>query len=294
MNRKRLGVIVALHLALLVFWGLTAADQAYAREKKIGILLVAFGSSLPEAQISFVNIDRKVREAFPGVPVRWAYTSSIIRKKFAKQGRHLDSPKEALTKMIEEGFTHVAVQSLHTISGEEYNELLHTVQTFHDSEGFEDILVGYPLLASQEDMEKMTKALLANIPRERKKDEGVVLMGHGSHHPSNAFYAALMFQIQRKDPNVFIGCVEGYPDIDVIKEMLKEKKIKKVYLMPLMSVAGDHARNDMAGESEDSWVSVLNKAGIESIPILRGTAEYDNVVDIWVDHLREALAHFES
>ena len=294
MNRKKLGVIVALLLALLVGRCLIATDQGYAKQKKIGILLVAFGSSLPEAQVSFINIDRMVKEAFPEVPVRWAYTSSIIRKKFAKRGKQLDSPEDALKKMNEEGFTHVAVQSLHTISGEEYHDLVRSVETFQDSDGFEDIMVGYPLLASQQDMQKITEALLANIPKERKRDEGVVLMGHGSHHPSNAFYAALMFQIQRKDPNVFIGCVEGYPDIDVIKEMLNEKKIKKVYLMPLMSVAGDHARNDMAGKGEDSWVSVLTKAGIESFPILKGTAEYDNVVDIWVDHLREALGGFES
>ena len=294
MNRKKRSVIVALYLALLIGWGLTAAEHGYTRQKKIGILLVTFGSSLPEAQVSFENIDRKVKEAFPEVPVRWAYTSSIIRKKFAKQGKHLDSPEDALKKMKEEGFTHVAVQSLHTISGEEYNDLLRSVQTFRDSDGFKDIIVGYPLLSSQADMVKMTKALLANIPKERKKEEGVVFMGHGSPHPNNAFYAALMFQIQRKDPNVFIGCVEGYPEIDVIKEMLQEKKIKKVYLMPLMSVAGDHARNDMAGRGEDSWVFVLNQAGIESIPILKGTAEYDNVVDIWVDHLREALGRFES
>ena len=294
MNRKKITIIFALLLLVSVGWGLATLGHGYAGQKKIGILLVTFGSSLPEAQVSFENIDRKVRQAFPEVPVRWAYTSSIIRKKFAKQGKQLDSPDSALKKMNEEGFTHVAVQSLHTINGEEYDELLRSVETFQGLNGFEDIVVGYPLLTSQEDMERVTAALLTNIPKERKKEEGVVFMGHGSHHPSNAFYAALMFQIQRKDPNVFIGCVEGYPEIDVIKEMLQEKKIKKVYLMPLMSVAGDHARNDMAGKGEDSWVSVLTKAGIESLPILKGTAEYDNVVDIWVDHLREALAHFES
>ncbi len=196
--------------------------------------------------------------------------------------------------MLEQGFTHVAVQSLHTIGGKEYQELLRSVRRFDDSDGFERIRVGNPLLSTQKDLEKMTTALLENIPKEREKGDGVVFMGHGTHHPSNAFYAALMFQIQRKDPNVFIGTVEGYPQIDDIKEMLLEKKIKKAYLMPLLSVAGDHARKDMAGDDEKSWVSILTKIGIECIPILKGTAEYDNVVDIWVDHLRVALAHFKS
>jgi sirohydrochlorin cobaltochelatase len=30
----------------------------------------------------------------------------------------------------------------------------------------------------------------------------MLLMGQGTHHPSSAFYAALMWQLQLKDPNV--------------------------------------------------------------------------------------------
>ena len=291
-NRKRIAAIFILLLTFFIGTSTWAGDNKNKKPKRIGILLVAFGSSLPEAQVSFENIDKKVKAAFPRLPVRWAYTSSMIRKKLAKQGKHLDSPKGALTKMSKEGFTHVAVQSLHTISGKEYNELLRAVRRSQDSGGFERIRVGYPLLYAQEDLEKMTEALLENIPKERNKGDGVVLMGHGTHHPSNAIYAALMFQIQRKDPNVFIGCVNSYPEIKDIKEMLLEKKIKKAYLMPLMSVAGDHARKDMAGDGEESWISILTKIGIECIPILKGTAEYDNVVEIWVGHLGAELAYF--
>jgi sirohydrochlorin cobaltochelatase len=38
----------------------------------------------------------------------------------------------------------------------------------------------------------------------------------------------------------------------LIKELLLNKKIKKAYLMPFMSVAGDYAKNDMAGDEDDS------------------------------------------
>ena len=269
-----------------------AGDHGHKKSKKVGILLVTFGSTIPEAQVSFDNIDRSVKAAYPGIPVRWAYTSSIIRKKLAKEGKHLDSPEVALAKMLEEEFTHVAVQSLHTIGGEEFHDLRRSAHAFHYPGGFQRILVGYPLLATQKDMERTAEAILQNIQKERKKNEAVVLMGHGTHHPSNAFYAALMFQVQRKDPNVFIGCVEGYPEIDEIKAMLKEKNIKKAYLMPFMSVAGDHARNDMAGPEEDSWKSILSASGIECVPILKGTAEYANFVQIWVDHLGSVLSHY--
>ena len=294
MNKNRLISAMAIFLAIslsTIAWA--GGDHGHKAPKKVGILLVAFGSSKASAQVSFENIDRKTKAAFPAVPVRWAYTSSIIRQKLAQQGQHLDSPEVALAKMMEDGFTHVAVQSLHTIGGAEYHDLRRTVSAFRLMGEFKRIILGYPLLSTQEDMRQAVKSILANIPRERKKNEAVILMGHGTHHPSNAFYAALMFQLQLEDPNIFVGTVEGYPEIGLIKKLLLEKKIKKAYLMPFMSVAGDHAQNDMAGDEDDSWKSILTKAGITCIPILKGTAEYDNFVDIWVSHIRGPMSHFD-
>ena len=231
---------------------------------------MAFGSSEASAQVSFANIDKKVKEAYPDLPVRWAYTSYVIREKLAKQGKLLDSPEVALARMQDEKFTHVAVQSLHTIGGAEYHDLRRTVGAFKMMGGFERVILGYPLMSTQEDMQRTVAAILQTIPKEREKNEAVVLMGHGTHHPSNAFYAALMFQLQLKDPNIFVGTVEGYPDVGLIQELVLKKKIKKAYLMPFMSVAGDHAKNDMAGDEDDSWKSILTKAGIVCVPVTQG------------------------
>jgi sirohydrochlorin cobaltochelatase len=293
MQRRWLGVAAGLMVVLFMATAVMAsAGHGEKHPKKVGILLVAFGSSEASAQVSFDNIDRKVKEAYPGIPVRWAYTSHIIRNKLAKQGKMLDSPEVALAKMRDEKFTHVAVASLHTIPGAEYHDLRRSVGAFKVMGGFERVILAYPLMATQEDMVRVVDGILATIPKERKKDEAVVLMGHGTHHPSNAFYAALMFQLQLRDPNILVGTVEGYPDLDLIQELLRKKKIKKLYLMPFMSVAGDHAKNDMAGDEDDSWKSILTKAGFECVPVLKGTAEYDEFADIWVDHVGGPLSHF--
>jgi sirohydrochlorin cobaltochelatase len=262
-------------------------------EKKVGILLVAFGSSEASAQVSFDNIEKKVGAAYPDIPSRWAYTSHIIRRKLAKQGQLLDSPEVALAKMADEGFTHVAVQSLHTIGGSEYHDLRRTVGAFKMMGKFQRIILGYPLLATQTDMARAVAGIRSIIPKARKADEAVVLMGHGTHHPANAFYAALMFQLQLEDPNIYVGTVEGYPDIETIKALLGKNKIKRAYLIPFMSVAGDHAKNDMAGSENDSWKSILTQAGIQCVPILKGTAEHDVFAAIWVDHIKGPLSHFK-
>lgn len=292
---KQTNKILILVIAVLFFCAASCmASSGHNREqnKKMGILLVAFGSSEASAQISFENIDARVKARYPGIPVQWAYTSHMIRTKLARQGKYLDSPEVALAKMMDQKFTHVAVQSLHTILGAEYDDLKKTIDAYKIMGGFQNILLGYPLMATQADMERTVDAVFAIIPKERKKDEAVVLMGHGSHHPANAFYAALMFQLQLKDPHIFVGTVEGYPDVGLIQGLIQKKNLKTVWLMPLMSVAGDHAKNDMAGDEADSWKTIFTASGIHCIPVLKGTAEHDVFVDIWVDHIAGSLQHF--
>ncbi|MDL2329984.1 sirohydrochlorin cobaltochelatase [Desulfosarcina sp. OttesenSCG-928-A07] len=293
MKTKRCSLMMAICFVAALPFCAMASGHGSPSPKKVGILLVAFGSSEASAQVSFSNIEKKVKATFPDIPVRWAYTSHIIREKLTKEGKVLNSPATALARMQDEKFTHVAVQSLHTIDGEEYHDLNRTVASFRSMGGFQKIMLGYPLLSTQADFERVATAIFQVIPKTRKASDAVLLMGHGTPHPANAFYAAMMFQLQLQDPNVFVGTVEGYPEIDVILDMLVKKNIKKTYLMPFMSVAGDHAKNDMAGKEADSWKSVLEKAGITCETVLKGTAEYDAFVDIWVDHLKVCLNHFK-
>ena len=271
-----------------------AGGHGEKKAEKKGILLVAFGTSVPSAQKALDAIDKAAKDRFPETEIRWAYTSKIIRHKLAKEGKILLSPAEALAKMADEDFTHVAVQSFHSMAGAEFHDLFETAKAFQRMpEGMERVIIGRPLLSSAEDMKRVAQAILSNVPKERKKDEAVVLMGHGSHHPGNAVYAAMAYVFNKLDPNVSVGTVEGYPEIADVQEELLARGNKVAWLMPFMSVAGDHALNDMAGDEEDSWKSILSKAGIECRPVLKGTAEYPEVVDVWLDHLAGAFGHFE-
>jgi len=292
---SKVGVIyvVIVSLVFLVLSVEFSHGHGERMSEKKGILLVAFGTTVPEAQISFENIERSVKKTFPGVPVRWGYTSRTIIRKMAEKGKHLATPEEALSSMMRENFTHVAVQSLHVIPGAEFHGLVKNVQRFAGmSKGLKKVIVGDPLMTTSEDVQRVAENFFRIIPPERGKTDAVVFMGHGTHHPANVYYAALNYHVQKLDPNVFVGTVEGWPEIDDITSDLKNNRIKKAYLMPFMTVAGDHARNDMAGPSADSWKSMLEKEGINCVVVLKGTAEFQEFVDIWVDHLRAAFEHF--
>ena len=269
------------------------AAHGEKKQEKKAILLVAFGTSDPEARKVFDRIDEHTRKAFSGVEVRWAFTSKIIRAKLAKEGKILDSPEMAMARLMTDGYTHVAVLSLHTIPGEEFHELYQNAQLFGQmAGGFEKILVARPLLSSAKDMETVAAALVKNIPG-RKPADAVLFMGHGTgHHPADALYLAMNQVFQEIDPKAFVGTVEGKLTIETLLPKLKQLKTKKVYLVPLMSVAGDHAKNDMAGDEPESWKSILTQAGYSCETILKGTADYPEILEVWLDHLRTVLAHF--
>jgi sirohydrochlorin cobaltochelatase len=261
--------------------------NAQGRKKK-GILLVTFGTSIAKAQLAFDNIDTQVSKAFPDNDIHWAYTSKFIRKKLKKQGKIIDSPAQALANMAEEGYTHVAVQSLHMMPGEEYDNLVKTVMAFNDMpKGIKVALTGVPLMYKHKDMQTFASIMLENISKERKGVDAVVFMGHGTHHHANIYYPGLQYYISKIDKDVFLGIVELIPLLEDILPSLKANKYKKILLVPLMSVAGDHAVNDMSGDEEDSWKSQLEKEGFKVESLLKGMAEYNNIVEIWIKHLRD-------
>jgi sirohydrochlorin cobaltochelatase len=278
-----------LFIILIALCG-TALAGPKERPQKKGILLVAFGTTVPEARSALDHIGEQAAQRFADLEIRWAYSSRIVRAKLAAEGHNFDSPAMALARMMDDGFTHVAVQSLHTIPGEEFHGLHQTVQAFSGlPKGMDSVVLGLPLLADPDDVQACARAIMASLPPERKPGEAVVFLGHGTHHPANIYYPGLQYSLSRLDPLVLVGTVDGTPSLDDVRAVLKERKVSTVYLQPFMAVAGDHAVNDMAGDEEDSWKSVLKADGLTCVPVLRGTAEFPAFVDIWLDHLQAAL-----
>jgi sirohydrochlorin cobaltochelatase len=295
MKRKILAFAMAVACLSLIS-NFAEAKSKGKKEMKKAILLVAFGTSDPEAAKSFENIERLAKKRFPGILIKWAYTSSFIRKKLAKQGKIFDSPELALAKLAEEGYTHVAAQSLHTIPGAEYDELKAVVVKTQDSPAmFQKLELGQPLLCNYPTMRKVMEIMLKQVPKDRKKDDAVIFMGHGSeHHSSDLIYVAAAYVLSMMDKNAFLGTVEGHPDFNDVLADCRKNGIRKAYLMPFMSVAGDHAKNDLAGDEDDSWKSLFKKAGIETKCILKGSAEFDEIANIWLDHLQFALEKIDK
>lgn len=176
------------------------------------------------------------------------------------------------------------------------------------SGGFERIAAGQPLLSSQEDMEQLARMLAEELLGASGDEKSVlVLMGHGSAKKpeANRIYAEMEQAFRRigRD-DVFVATVEGTPTLEDVMTALEAgkksataqnyaaasgaDKASAVILAPLMIVAGDHAKNDMAGPEEDSWKSRFEAAGYQVKAVLRGLGEYPAVQEMLAEHARRA------
>lgn len=255
---------------------------------KKAILVVSFGTSYHDTgEANIGAVENKIKSTFPDYDVKRAFTSNMIIKKIRQRDNIIiDTPEEALLKIKDENYEEVIVQPLHIIPGEEYEKILFVYNKHKDS--FKKITIGKPILYNINHYNEAIEALRFQLPI-LNDDSAVVLMGHGSEHFANACYSCLQQFLNDAKLNVFVGTVEGYPEIDKIIRILKERKIKKVTLMPYMLVAGDHARNDMASEDEDSWKSILIKEGFEVNVYLYGLGENLEYQKIYVNRVREAI-----
>lgn len=273
------------------------AAAAPASAGKKAILVVSFGTTFPDTMKTTIEAtENKIRAEFPDYEVRRAFSSRIIIKRLAERdGIKIDTEKEALNRLKAEGYTEVIVQPMQITPGTEYELIEGVVKHAQMAKDFARIAIGRPVLYYMGQEEKpddylaAIKALTSQFPVV-KKNEAVMLMGHGGPHPATGSYAVLQAKLQDAGyKNVYVYTVEGYPTLEGTIEKLKADKVKKVTLMPLMLVAGDHANNDMAGDEKDSHKSQLLAAGIKVDTYIHGLGENTEIQDIYVQHIKDAI-----
>ena len=258
---------------------------------KAALLMVHFGTTHDDTRALTIDaINAKAQAAFPELKFQEAYTSRIIIRRLKERGTTKLTPLDAMLKLRSEGYTHLIVQSTNIIDGVEMESLRRDVESALPF--FKEIRVGTPLLYSIEDAEKVASILgnRYNAPAQGKKvsKEHFVLVGHGTYTPSTAIYSQMDYMLKAGGlANFHVGTIEGYPTFDTMLAQLKAGKAKRVTLIPFMFVAGDHAKNDIAGE----WKEMLEKEGFTVSAQLEGLGQIPEIQEIFIDHIRFGLKH---
>lgn len=298
------------------------------------ILLCTFGSTYELPQNTFSAIVKDYEQKYPNADIYLSFTSrTCVSRVGAKIGKYFAQPDLWLRAIGQAGYKTVGVQSLHVIPGEEYLSLMNTDVKKNFMIPFPNIKVAKGACLLVDEVDATAKILYDEFCKAKvDKGEYVVFMGHGNpdqeYNHANNRYSEMEAALQKLDggkKRIFIGTVDygdmmfsyirkelatatSNPQADNAANGKTQQKANgvSVHLIPLMSVAGDHAHNDMAGDLEDkqtiadvnpyepdheaefSWKLKLRKLGYtveDKNCHMIGLGDFAGLRKIWMSHL---------
>lgn len=260
------------------------------------LLVVSFGTSYNDSRrLTIGAIEDKIEKSFPDYSVRRGFTSQIIIDHVNKRDNvKIDNVGEALDRAVANGVKNLVIQPTHLMNGLEYTDLVNEVAEYSDS--FDKVSVGEPLLTTDDDFNKVIKAITDATKEYDDGETAICFMGHGTEADSNSVYAKMQTMLTDAGyANYYVGTVEATPSLDDVLEKVKANSAyKKVVLEPLMTVAGDHANNDMAGDEDGSWKKTFEDAGYEVNCVVKGLGEMEGIQDIFVEHAKAAVENLSK
>ncbi len=315
----------------------TAVNNIVKSQKKNDkvILVVAFGSTWEQAYDTFDKVVSDYKAQFTGWDVYLSFSSAICINN-ARAGENVAprdyyDPEHFLTAIGLCGYKQIVVQSLQVIPGEEYRRVRDSyVKDFMNNRNndFTDaymksldrqVVVGTPLMGADDDVLELANVLVkeSDIKSVIDANGSVAFMGHGNpenydYYGANVRYTELELALQLIYPKMWVGTVDMEDNYvgDVVARMQEDEVTSgDVQIYPLMSIAGDHAHNDMADVTDvESWINVMTLAGYDASTYednftevcwknydktegyIPGLAERSKVRALWIQHTREAIA----
>lgn len=232
-----------------------------SREK--AVLAVSFGTTVSgEDEACIRPIEDRLREAFPDHEIRRAFTSRGILGKLAQKGVFIENETDAIVRLRREGFEEITVVPTTVIPGGEYEKIRAASSGCRLSE---------PLLCCADDLCWLSGLLSGIIAQEERP---VLLMGHGTDHAADGIYAQLQKALP---PDAFLACLHGGISLESILPDLDRIPGRQLTLMPLMLVAGRHAREHLAGSGSDSWKRILEAWGFQAHVRMQGLGALEAV-----------------
>ncbi len=246
--------------------------------------MVYYGTSNDSARASGIDaMTARVREAFPGIEVREAYTSrAAVNALKRHKGIRRPLLRDALTQLSTDGYNSVLVVDGDIIEGKSSRNMQQLSRDYYQH--FFELKATTPLLYTPDDFRKALTPLLALA--DPQPDEELVFVGHGRDGAYNDAYCLADYVLQHEGhPNCHVATISGYPSLDNIKQILARSGRRKVVLVPLIMIEAGHATKDIY----KTWREALEKEGYSVRLVRHGVREYPEIQQLIIDKIQTAV-----
>ncbi len=220
--------------------------------KDTAIILSCFGSVIEQEK--YLEFEKFIQESFAEIPVFTAFSSKMVIKELAKKGEVYKNLPQVMADVDMEGYKRYIVVSVNIFPTDEHEVLIRMVKGFREF-SLANIRYTQPLLQKTKETSLYLKALDEKI-REEQKDvinlyiiHGVPVLNLGGLE-AVSYTANFLKMINERN----LACsLEGEFPFYALKDAIKrdilrlthDDKTKKVQIVPMLLVSGNHYDKDM-------------------------------------------------
>lgn len=261
--------------------------------RKRAIVLACFGSVIEEQK--YLDLETKIKQTYPDCDVFTSFSSRMVIKFLKKRKKQLyKNLPQTLADVDMHGSKHVVISSINIFPTDEHEYLKTIVEGFQHF-SMANLKITDPILTKTKDTTLFFNDLNSKIS---KDDTANLYVIHGTPRLDTAgidsinYAASFLEQIDNRNFSCSLeGAFPYFHMSDAIKNKIKAKGFKKVQVVPLLLVSGNHYIKDMFEIKDD-----LNESGFEATVVESQTQsdkfnliELPMVQDIILKNIKESF-----
>ncbi len=261
----------------------------YKKDK--AIILSVFGSVIE--QDKYLSLKKLIEETFTGVDVFISVSSRMVLKDLIRRGFDYKNPAQTIADVDMLGYKNIIISSINLFPTDEHDLLQKTVDGFNQF-SFANIRLSNAILTKTKDTTLFLKELDESIA---KKNTANLYVIHGSPKLElggleSISYAAQYLE-QRSDTNYTCSLEGTFPFFAVKEELIRKMKkdgIKKVQIVPMLLVSGNHYIKDMV-EITDELSAHFKSKIVKSITLDKkfNLLEIPSILEIIQNNIKEEI-----
>ena len=222
----------------------------YKKDK--AIILSCFGSIIEQQK--YLDLKKSIEEQFEGIDVFIAISSRMVLKGLIKHGFEYKSLAQTIADVDMHGYKNIVVASINLFPACEHELLKKTVEGFRHF-SFSNIRLSNAIFTKTKDTTLFLKELDEKVSKKKTANLYVI---HGTPKLElggleSVTYSARYLEQKRKG-NYACSLEGAFPFFaikDELIEKIKKDGFKKVQIVPMLLVSGNHYIKDMAEISEE-------------------------------------------
>lgn len=261
----------------------------YKKDK--AIILSCFGSVVEQEKYKQLKVI--IEQEFKGVDVYLSFSSRMVLKALNKEKNLYKNLPQVLGDLDMMGYRNIIVSSINIFPTDEHDVIKNTVDGFNQF-SLSNIRNTNAILTKAKETTLFLKDLNSQVTR---KDMVNLYIIHGTPKLDNAGIASITYAhdfLDSLSDDNFCCSLEGAFPYYAVKEQLvqkmKKQGVKKVQIIPMLLVSGNHYKKDMNEIKGELSVDF----DVEIVPTLIQSEQFNfielpMIIDIIKDNLKETI-----